>query len=280
MILKIRNKETKYDSSKNAYITEEVIRDKEVFTKEESESKNEVIKNLVLYNKEPEAGQSVYFMKGVIFSRKMFKETYPDVKIVRNIKDADIIIVDNNINKGLYFSTCSVIKNDDDTYSYDWKDPNKITHYRLWRVSKFERELIDNLDLIKTKNLLQVCNLKMKGTVTAENTKETLEYINILFNGDSSSVNLAMRMLMEIDYEEYKMEILLLLSSKWNNWLRSEKKISVELKSFLNKFKADFPSFTAISENTKTWIRTITSYCQTKIDKGETNIVKIVNSIL
>lgn len=204
-------------------------------------------------------GQSIYFHKKATYPRKKFSKGFPNNPIVRYIDDADVVVLDISriISENIvYFSKFIEVDG-------GWKrvmfpvENRKGTYFGRTRSAGTRNpstvNIIDTVKHLTSKLYIDVKYLDIPAA--NDFTDEMYSTISsMLENGPADIKNLAMRMLTGIKYKENKLKLGLFFCENSRYWLKlREKKISVEIKTLLNKIAEDFPGYnsgsTSIRDN-------------------------------
>lgn len=247
--------DSEYSTSGEVYRTENI---KVIKTKDIEDFKEWMI-NLPTPVKDIDVGKKVMFDKDVIFSRRKFHKYFPENKIVNNIKEADVVIIDkdgikNRYCNKWYWSRQFSIKANGNYHDSHISGESFITSTHGTTIEDLVNRL-NSLYEMKEKDIMDVKDLHLPSEETL--TPESYDKIgNMLNSTDDKMRVMGMNLLTAYNYEKDKFRIALLVSLYWTKWMQVRgNKENVEIKTMLRKISIDFAGFNISSTNPKFWLK-------------------------
>lgn len=242
----------------------------EVIKTSEMETFKTWLKDLPTSTKSLVKGQKVMFDKNVIFPRRKFQKAYPGNKIVNNVKDADVIVIDKDTLKKKYAGWYWSAEYNECTNGH-WfisgyypiamiKKTTATTgvteHFITMNpgVEAIIKKINDLYDL-DGRNVMDVQDLHLPSEEHL--TVDSYERISKMLGGsDDSMRTVAMNMLTAYNYQEESKKIAILVNFHWSKWMNMRvKKENVEIKSMLRKLSVDFPTMQQGVNSPRFWLQ-------------------------
>ena len=217
--------------------------------------------------------KTIHFCKNINYPRDRFKTNYPEIKIKRDFKFSDCIVIDEYINikecnSAMWFYD-SPHNSGSSLYLYSQEQVNSLIYYT--ELADLSHKLIDVNSIPDTNEHIEL-------------TIEVIENVMLLLSSKTSdSLNLAFRMIQSFNYEENKFIIhyMLQMCSRNISNIYGQINKNVDIKLLLSKVNRDFGYNVRSYYNSVSIIKTCVSLLSTELKEDfKTLIMNQLNSEL